>query len=125
MKKNGRTAKANGIGFDMSNEFTKKFVTQACALFIDIATIVGALWYSTMIVLVGFLFKCYQLVVSSMSAAQNWQNDTEFIASVAVLAGLNFFSLYAAGAFMWETHKGILTKENYQRREKYSCCCEC
>mmetsp|Transcript_19542 Transcript_19542/g.29806 ORF Transcript_19542/g.29806 Transcript_19542/m.29806 type:complete len:94 (-) Transcript_19542:3-284(-) len=93
MKKNGRTKKANGIGFDMSNEFTKKFVTQACALFIDIATIVGALWYSTIIVLVGFLFKCYQLVVSSMSAAQNWQNDTEFIASVAVLAGLKSFFL--------------------------------
>mmetsp|Transcript_29713 Transcript_29713/g.59735 ORF Transcript_29713/g.59735 Transcript_29713/m.59735 type:complete len:289 (-) Transcript_29713:99-965(-) len=125
MTRNWRTAQANGIGFDMSNEFTKKFVTQACALFIDIATIVGALWYSTMIVLVGFLFKCYQLVVSSMSAAQNWQNDTEFIASMAVLAGLNVFFLYAAGAFMWETHKGILTKENYQRREKYSCCCEC
>eukprot|EP00985_Skeletonema_marinoi_P027237 scaffold22039_cov88-Skeletonema_marinoi.AAC.1 len=105
MSRNWRTAQANGIGFDMSNEFTKKFVTQACALFIDIATIVGALWYSTIIVLVGFLFKCYQLVVSSMSAAQNWQNDTEFIASILVLAGLNLLFLYAAAAFMWETHK--------------------
>mmetsp|Transcript_26071 Transcript_26071/g.40953 ORF Transcript_26071/g.40953 Transcript_26071/m.40953 type:complete len:280 (-) Transcript_26071:149-988(-) len=125
MTRNLRDARANGVAFDMSNEFTKNFITQACALFIDICTIVGTMWYSNVIVLVGFLFKCYQLVVSSMSAAQNWQNDSLFIITVSVLAGLNVLFLYAAGMFMWETHKGILTKENYQRREKYSCCCEC
>lgn len=124
MTRNLREARANGVAFDMANEFTKNFVTQACALFIDICTIVGAWWYSTVIVLVGFLYKIYQLVISSMSAAQNWQNDSLFVTTVSVLAGLNVLFLYAAGAFMWETHKGILTKENYQRREKYSCCCE-
>ena len=124
MARNWRNAKASGIGFDMSNEFTKNFVTQACALFVDGATIVGALWYSTGIVLIGFLFKCYQLVTSIMSAARNWSNETEFFITVAVLAGLNVLFLYATAAFMWETHKGILTKDNYQRREKYSCCCE-
>jgi hypothetical protein len=125
MSRSWKTAQANGVGFDMSNEFTKKFVTQAGALFVNVTTIVGALWYSTSIVLVGFLFKCYQLVVSSMSAVKNWQDDTEYIATMAVLAGLNVVSLYASGMFMWETHQGILTKENYQKREKYSCCCEC
>eukprot|EP00986_Skeletonema_menzelii_P013622 scaffold8084_cov144-Skeletonema_menzelii.AAC.5 len=124
MARNWRNAKANGIAFDMSNEFTKKFITQACALFVNGATIVGALWYSTGVVLIGFLFKCYQLVVSIMSAARNWSSDTEFFVTVAVLAGLNVLFLYATAAFMWETHRGILTKENYQRREKYSCCCE-
>ena len=125
MSRNYKTAQANGIGFDMTNEFTKRFITQACALFVDITTIVGALWYSTSIVLVGFLFKCYQLVVSSMSAAKNWQSDTEYIATVAFLAGLNVLFLYASGMFMWETYKEILTKENYQKREKFSFCCEC
>ncbi len=125
MTRNLREARANGVAFDMSNEFTKNFVTQGCALFIDLCTLVGTLWYSTIIVLVGFLYKIYQIVVSSMSAAQNWQNDSVFIMTVSVLAGLNVLFLYAAGVFMWETHNGILTKENYQRREKYSCCCEC
>lgn len=125
MTRNFREARANGVAFDMSNEFTKNFVTQGCALFIDLCTLVGTLWYSTVIVLVGFLYKIYQIVVSSMSAAQNWQNDSLFVMTVSVLAGLNVLFLYAAVVFMWETHKGILTKENYQRREKYSCCCEC
>mmetsp|Transcript_17877 Transcript_17877/g.25327 ORF Transcript_17877/g.25327 Transcript_17877/m.25327 type:complete len:274 (+) Transcript_17877:80-901(+) len=125
MTRNLREARANGVAFDNSNEFTKNFVTQGCALFIDMCTVVGTFWYSTVIVLVGFLYKIYQIVVSSMSAAQNWQNDSLFVTTVSVLAGLNVLFLYAAGMFMWETHKGILTKENYQRREKYSCCCEC
>ena len=124
MARNWRNAKANGVAFDMSNEFTKNFIRQACALFVDGATIVGALWYSAIVVLVGFLFKCYQLATSLMSAVQNWSNQTEFIVTVSVMAGLNVLFLYAAGVFMWETHKGILTKENYQKREKYSCCCE-
>ena len=124
MARNWKNAKANGVAFDLSNEFTKNFIRQACALFVDGATIVGALWYSAIVVLVGFLFKCYQLVVSIMSAVQNWSNQTEFIVTVSVMAGLNVLFLYAAGVFMWETHKGILTKENYQKREKYSCCCE-
>jgi len=125
MTRGWKIAQANGVGFDMTNEFTKKFITQSCALFVNVSTILGAMWYSTSIVAVGFLFKCYQLVVSSMSAATYWQTDTEFVATVAVMAGLNVVSLYASGIFMWETYKGILTKETYQKREKYSCCCEC
>ena len=124
MARNWRNAKANGVAFDISNEFTKNFIRQACALFVDGATIVGALWYSAIVVLVGFLFKVYQLVVSIMSAVRNWSNQTEFIVTVSVMVGLNVLFLYASGVFMWETHKGILTKENYQKREKYSCCCE-
>ena len=120
-----RLAKENGESFDMSNDFSKKFVTQACALFVDVAVVVGALWYSALVVSVGFLFKCYQLATSSISALQNWQNDTDFITSVAIVASLNVLFLYASAAFMWEVHSGILTQKTYQRREKYSCCCEC
>jgi hypothetical protein len=125
MARNFKNAKANGVAFDISNEFTKKFVTHACSLFVDCTTILGAMWYSVMIVAVGFSFDIYQLVVSSMSAAQNWVDDPEYITTVGVLAALNVMNLYALGAFMWEVHKGVLTQETYQKREKYSCCCEC
>lgn len=125
MARNFKNAKANGVAFDISNEFTKKFVTHACSLFVDCTTILGAMWYSPMIVAVGFSFDVYQLVVSSMSAAQNWVDNPEYITTVTVLAALNVMNLYALGAFMWEVHKGVLTKETYQKREKYSCCCEC
>ena len=125
MARNFKNAKANDVPFDISNEFTKKFVTHACSLFVDCTTILGAMWYSPMIVAVGFSFDIYQLVVSSMSAAQNWVDDPEYITTVTVLAALNVMNLYALGAFMWEVHKGVLTQETYQKREKYSCCCEC
>lgn len=125
MARNFKNAKANEVPFDISNEFTKKFVTHACSLFVDCTTILGAMWYSPMIVAVGFSFDIYRLVVSSMSAAQNWVDDPEYITTVTVLAALNVMNLYALGAFMWEVHKGVLTQETYQKREKYSCCCEC
>lgn len=121
-----RLARENGEPlFDMSSDVSKKLVTQACALFVDVAVVVGALWYSALVVSVGFLFKCYQLVTSSIVALQNWENNTDYITSVAIVASLNVLFLYASAVFMWEVHSGILTKKTYQRREKYSCCCEC
>lgn len=126
MTRNWKNAQGNGTPFDFSNDFTKAFITQGCSVFVDITTMIGALWYSVAIVAVGFIFKCYQLVVSTMSAVENWQGgNTEFIATVSILGGFNLMSLYAAAVFMWEVHKGILTKDTYQKREKYSCCCEC
>ena len=113
-----------------SEGFIRAVTVRACGIFITITTILGAYWYSKSVILVGMIYCCYQLAMGIIKMTRyDWRglDGSEDDGKLQVIFPVfwQVLNFYAMAVFLLEVNDGTMSEETYQKREKYSCCCNC
>ncbi|KAL3815622.1 hypothetical protein ACHAXA_007154 [Cyclostephanos tholiformis] len=123
------------IGHDASTTtdgFATAMVVRGCGIFVTLCALLGAFWYSMHVVGVGLVYTTYQLTMDIVrivgydwSSGGGGDDDDDDGGKLVVLLPLvlNALIFYAEGTFISEINDGIMSKETYKTRERYSCCC--
>ena len=93
------------------------------------ATILGAFYYSDIIVIMGVLWQLFKMsaiiyhFAEYYAPSKSLEERVALIFYLCIAIPLIILTIFANSLFAFEVRRNIMSKETYKKRERYSCCC--